>query len=279
MPLPAVRAHGAEIPPIGLGTSQLMGQVCVDAVASALWSGYRFIDTAARYENEEAVGRGLRLSGVPRGDIFLLTKVYWTHAADADFERSTEYSLRRLGVDHVDCLLIHWPNPNVPLAETVGALNRMRRRELTRHIGIANFTTALIEQAVALSEAPLVVNQCEYHPYLDQSKVLAACRSHGLGFMSYSPLRQAGPDSPLQDPVITRIAQAKGVSPGQVVLRWHIQQPGVIAIPRSGNPERIAANLALDDFSLTHNEMQEISGLARPGGRKVRPAHSPVWDA
>ena len=278
MTLPLVTANGAGIPPIGLGTSQLLKDVGVASVKSALQAGYRFIDTAARYDNEEAVGEGLRASGVARKDIFLLTKVYWTELAAADFKQSTEDSLRRLGVDHVDLLLIHWPNPKIPLAETVGALNDMKQRGLARHIGVANFTTALIEEAVRLSSAPLVVNQCEYHPYLDQSKVLAACRRHGMAFMSYSPLRQAGAGGPLEDPLIVKIAEAKGVSPAQVVLRWHLQQPGVIAIPRSTNPERIKANIDLEKFSLSDKEMAAISALARPDGRKIKPAHSPTWD-
>ncbi len=278
MPLPLVHANGAAIPPIGLGTSQLLGDTCIEAVSTALRAGYRFIDTAARYENEEAVGQGLRVSGVPRAEIFLLTKVYWTMLAAADFERSTEDSLKRLGVSEVDCLLIHWPNPKVPLAETVAALNKMQRRGLTRHVGIANFTAALIDEAVKLSDAPLVVNQCEYHPYLDQAKVLGPCRKHGLAFMSYSPLRQAAAGGPLEDTVIARIAAEKGVSAAQVILRWHIQQPGVIAIPRSANPQRIAQNIALEGFSLSDGEMASISALARPDGRKVKPAHSPQWD-
>ncbi len=278
MTLPLVTANGAGIPPIGLGTSQLLKDVGVASVKSALQAGYRFIDTAARYDNEEAVGEGLRASGVARKDIFLLPKVSWTELAAADFKQSTEDSLRRLGVDHVDLLLIHWPNPKIPLAETVGALNDMKQRGLARHIGVANFTTALIEEAVRLSSAPLVVNQCEYHPYLDQSKVLAACRRHGMAFMSYSPLRQAGAGGPLEDPLIVKIAEAKGVSPAQVVLRWHLQQPGVIAIPRSTNPERIKANIDLEKFSLSDKEMAAISALARPDGRKIKPAHSPTWD-
>jgi diketogulonate reductase-like aldo/keto reductase len=278
MALPPVTANGATIPAIGLGTSQLLGRTCVEAVSTALRAGYRFIDTAARYGNEQAVGEGLRASGIARTDIFLLTKVYWSHLAPKDFAQSTEDSLKRLGVDHVDCLLIHWPNPKVSMADSVGALNDVKRRGLARHIGVANFTTALLEEAVHLSAAPLVVNQCEYHPYLDQSKVLAACRRNGLAFMSYSPLRQASAGGPLQDPVIVRIAALKGVTPAQVVLRWHIQQPGVVAIPRSAHPERIRANLALDGFSLSDREMAEISGLARAGGRKVAPAHSPAWD-
>ncbi len=278
MTLPLVTANGAAIPPIGLGTSQLLDEVGVASVKSALQAGYRFIDTAARYENEVAVGEGLRASGVSRKDVFLLTKVYWTNLAAADFRQSTEDSLKRLGVDEVDLLLIHWPNPKIPLAETVGALNDMKTHGLTRHIGVANFTTAHIEEAVRLSAAPLVVNQCEYHPYLDQSKVLAACRRHGMAFMSYSPLRQANAGGPLEDPLIRGIAEVKRVSPAQVILRWHIQQPGVIAIPRSTNPERIAQNIDLDGFSLSDKEMADISALARTGGRKVKPAHSPIWD-
>lgn len=277
--VPIVEANGARIPAIGLGTSQLLGDTCVGAVSGALRAGYRFIDTAARYGNEEAVGAGLKASGIARKDYFLLTKVYWPDLAAADFERSTEASLKRLQVDHVDLLLIHWPNPKIPLAETVDALNRMQTRGLTRHIGIANFTTALIEQAVQLSKSPLVANQCEYHPYLDQSKVLGACRKHGLAFMSYSPLRQAGAGSPLADPVVGEIAAAHRVTPGQVILRWHIQQPGVVAIPRSSNPERIAANIDIAGFALSDGEMRAISSLARADGRKVRPAHSPQWDA
>jgi diketogulonate reductase-like aldo/keto reductase len=279
MPLPFVTANSASIPPIGLGTSRVLDDVCVKSIAGALRMGYRFIDTAARYENEQAVGEGIRASGIPRKDVFLLTKVYWADLGAADFQRSTEESLKRLGVDYVDLLLIHWPNPKIPLAETVGALNLMQRRGLTRHIGVANFTTALIEEAVKLSEQPLVANQCEYHPYLDQSKVLAACRRHGLALMSYSPLRQAGADSPLSDPVVRKIAETKGVTTGQVILRWHVQQPGVVPLPKSTNPQRQRENIEIDGFSLSASEMAAISGLARPEGRKIRPAHSPVWDA
>lgn len=272
MTLPFVSASGVAIPPIGLGTSRVLDELCVRTIADAVRAGYRFIDTAARYENEAAVGEGMRAGGVARSEIFLLTKVYWTHLAAADLVRSTEDSLKRLGVDYVDLLLIHWPNPKVPLAETIGALNSVRKRGLTRHIGVANFTTAHIE------EAPLVANQCEYHPYLDQSKVLAACRRHGMAFMSYCPLRQAGAGSPLEDPVIGAIAAEKGVTPAKVILRWHIQQPGVAAIPRSTNPQRLRENLDIGGFSLSDNEMRAISGLARGGGRKVSPQHAPVWD-
>lgn len=278
MTVPIVHANGAAIPAIGLGTSQLLGETCVQAVRAALQAGYRLIDTAARYGNEVEVGEGLRSSGVPRGDVLVTTKVYWQDLARDDFRRSVEASLERLKLEYVDLLLIHWPNPEIPLAESVAALNEAQQRGLTRHIGIANFPVRLIEQAVALSHTRLVANQCEYHPYLDQSAVLTACRRHGLAFMSYSPLRQAGAGSPMLDEVVERIARAKGVTPAQVVLRWHVQQDGVIALPRSSSPHRIAMNLDIGGFELAAAEMSAISALKRPGGRKVSPKHAPQWD-
>jgi diketogulonate reductase-like aldo/keto reductase len=278
MAIGTVRANGAEIPAFGLGTATLMGESCARCVAAALGAGYRLIDTAARYGNEEAVGEGLRASGLARDEVTVTTKVYWTDLADGDFQRSTEQSLERLGLDWVDLLLIHWPNPKIPLQVTVGALNEVKARGLARHIGVANFTTGLIEDAVRLSDAPLVVNQIEYHPYLDQSKVLETCRKHGLAVMSYSPLRQAGPGSPLEDPVVLQIAKSKGVTAAQVVLRWHLQHDDVVALPRSSNPERIRQNGDLSGFVLSTEDMAAISALARADGRKVRPKHAPVWD-
>lgn len=278
MALPDVDANGAELPALGLGTAWLEGKACVEAVAAALQAGVRLIDTAARYGNEQAVGEGLRASGLERGKMFVVTKVYWTDLAPRDFETSVEASLQRLRLSHVDLLLIHWPNPKIPLAETMPALNAAKRRGLARNIGLANFTTRLLAEAVALSDEPLVANQCEYHPYLDQSQLLAACRANGLAFMSYSPLRQAGVESPLADPVVLTIANAKGVTPAQVVLRWHVQQDGVIPLPRSSSPSRISQNAQLDDFELDAREMASISALSRPNGRKVNPPHAPEWD-
>jgi diketogulonate reductase-like aldo/keto reductase len=278
MTIATVRANGAEIPALGLGTATLMGESGARCIAAALGSGYRLIDTAARYGNEEAVGEGLRASGVPRSQVTLVTKVYWTDLAEGDFQRSAEQSLKRLGVDRIDLLLIHWPNPKIPLKETVSALNDVKSHGLASHIGVANFTTKLIAEAVQLSAAPLAVNQIEYHPYIDQSKLLEVCRKHGIAMMAYSPLRQAGPGSPLEDPVVVRIAAAKGVTPAQAVLRWHLQQGDIIALPRSSNLERIRQNADIDGFDLSADDMAAISALKRPDGRKVQPKHAPVWD-
>jgi diketogulonate reductase-like aldo/keto reductase len=269
--LDTISVHGAAIPAIGLGTWALRGAECTRAVAEAITAGYRHIDTAASYGNEEAVGAGINASGIARDEIFVTTKVWHSDLKPADLRRSAETSLRRLGLSHVDLLLIHWPNADIPLGDTLGALSDAKRQGLTRHIGVSNFSPRLIEEAVRLSSEPLVVNQCEYHPYLDQSRVRAACAKHGLAFTSYTPL---GKGDVTKEPVIQEIASARGKTPGQVVLRWHVQQPATIAIPKSSNRGRIAENLDIFDFALTDDEMRRISGLARPDGRMVHPG----WD-
>lgn len=270
-----VHAHGAEIPVIGFGTSPLKGKDCADAVAHALGVGYRHIDTAARYENEEAVSAGLRRSGVRRDDVFITTKVWWTDLAEGDFQDSTKASLRRLGIPQVDLLLIHWPNPEIPLAQTIKALCAMKKHGLARHVGVANFPSALLKEAVELSSEPLVADQCEYHPRLSQAKVLGALRDIGSAFVSYSPL---GKGVELQAEAVQAIARRHGRTPAQILLRWHIQQPGVCAIPRSSNPGRIEENFQVFDFELPEEDMTTLFGLARPDGRVIAPDFSPRWD-
>jgi diketogulonate reductase-like aldo/keto reductase len=271
-----IAANGADIPALGLGTWTLKGAECTDLVAEALKAGYRHVDTATSYDNEEAVGAGIRASGIPRDDIFLTTKIWHTDLAQGDFRRSAEASLKRLGVDHVDLLLIHWPNPKVPLADTVGALNEARAKGLTRHVGVSNFPTALLAEAIRLSEAPLVVDQVEYHPYLDQSKVYAACRAAGMAMVSYCPLHRGG-DLLSEKPVVDS-AKAHGKTVGQIVLRWHVQQEGVVAIPRTTKKARLKENLDIFDFALSGDEMASISALARPGSRICDFGFSPKWD-
>ena len=270
-----VKANGAEIPAIGLGTWQLRGEEGAAAVKSALAAGYRHIDTAAMYGNEEAVGEGLRASGVARDEVFVTTKVWPEDLAPADLRRSAEASLKRLGLSQVDLLLIHWPNAAIPLAGTIRALCEAKRAGLSRHIGVANFTVRLLDEAVSLADEPIVANQCEYHPYLDQSLVRAECRKHGAAFVSYCPIGKA---QVLSEPAIQAIAKAHRRTPAQIVLRWQVQQPGVVAIPKSGDPQRQRENFSVFDFGLTDEEMAAICGLARPGGRMVTPAWSPHWD-
>lgn len=275
MTAPLVEANGAAIHALGLGTWEATDDSCIAAVQWAIEAGYRHIDTAARYGNEEAVGQGIRASGIRRDELFVTTKVWYEDLSESNVLRSAEASLRRLGLDNVDLLLIHWPNANIPLKETIKALGRAKRDGLTRHIGVSNFPVALLDEAVARSDEPLVANQCEYHPYLDQSKVLEACRRHGLAFTSYCPL---GRGQLLSERTVLEIAERHGKTPAQVVLRWHVQQPGVVAIPKSTNRERIAENIAIFDFTLDEDEMARIHALARPDGRMIDPSWAPAWD-
>jgi len=273
-----VTVGDAAIPVIGYGTWPLKDEECARGVATALQCGYRHIDTAEMYGNEAAVGEGLRASGVPRDEIWLTTKVWWENIGDGPLQRSAEASLKRLGVDQVDLLLIHWPNKSIPLSESIRALNDAKRRGLTRHIGVSNFPTRMLDEAVALSDAPLIANQCEYHPHLDQSKVLAACRRHGMAFVSYCPLGRGAVGGVLEEPVVREIADRLGRTPAQVVLRWHIQQPNVVAVPKSANPKRIAENFDVFNFALDDADMQRLSALARPDGRVVNLEFAPEWD-
>ena len=272
-----IKANGADIPAIGMGTWTLKGDQCAELVTAAIDVGYRHIDTAAMYANEDAVGRGIAGSGIARDDIFVTTKVWWTDIAPGDLERSAEQSLARLGLGHVDLLLIHWPNPRVPVADSIGALNRVRERGLARNIGVSNFTTALLDEALRASDAPLVADQVEYHPMLNQDKVHAACRKAGMAMVSYCPLYRGG--ALFDRPEIVGPARRLGKAPAQIVLRWHVQQDGVVAIPRTTRRERLAENLAVFDFELNAAEMDAISALSSANSRICDFEFSPRWDA
>ena len=274
-PADRVSAHGVEMPVIGFGTGW-MGPDCVEVAARALASGYRHIDTARKYGTERGVGEAIRASGVARNKIFVTTKVSDESLRADDFARSVETSLEHLGLDSVDLLLVHWPNREIPLRETIGALAKAKREGLTRHVGVANFTVALLDEAVALCPEPLVTNQVEYHPYLDQSKIRAAIRRHGLILTAYCPL---GRGRLPNDPVLAEIGGPKGKTPAQVALRWALQQERIVPIPRSTNLQRIGENIDIFDFSLSDAEMARISGLTRPGSRIADPkGRAPDWD-
>lgn len=272
----SVRANGAEIPAIGLGTWTLKGSYGAEIVARAIETGYRHVDTARSYGNEREVGEGIRASGLPREEIFVTTKVWYTDIAPGDLERSTEESLGDLGLDHVDLLLIHWPNPRIELEGSIRALNAARAAGMTRHIGVSNFPTDLLSRAIEISEAPLVANQVEHHPYLDQAKVYQACRAAGLAMVSYCPLARGG--DLFAEPAIRDAAERHGRTPAQIILRWQVQKPGVVAIPRTGKIERLAENLAVGDFRLEDSEMAAIDALSRRNLRICDFGFSPEWD-
>jgi diketogulonate reductase-like aldo/keto reductase len=268
-------AHGATIPVVGFGTMELPERPA-ELVAAAIACGYRHIDTARKYGTEEHVGEGIRASGVPRADLFVTTKVTEENAREADFMRSIETSLRTLALDYVDLLLIHWPQPKVPFSETLGALAKAKRQGMARHIGVSNFTLAMLEEAVQTCPEPLVTNQIEYHAYLPQERMLAALRRHGMILTAYCPVARG---KLLDDPLIVEIARAYGRSPAQICLRWLIQQPDVAAVPRALTEAHIAEDIDIFDFSLDENDTRRVSGLRR---RQIRiadpPERAPRWD-
>ena len=270
-----IPANGANIPALGFGTYQLTGSLATDMVQAALAMGYRHIDTARMYGNEADVGRGVATSGVPRDEIFLTTKIWPDEFGHDDFLRSAERSVKNLGTVP-DLLLLHWPSKTVPLDETMAALLEARRQGLTRFIGVSNFTIPLLRMAIELSPIPLVANQVEYHPYLNQDAILPFDRKHGLATTAHCPTARG---KVMDDKVIRAIAEAHGLNPIQVTLRWLIQQDGVAAIPRTSSEAHARSNLAVLDVELSSEEMDRISALRRAGHRICDFAFSPVWDA
>jgi diketogulonate reductase-like aldo/keto reductase len=274
--LHVVEAKGARIPLLGLGTWELRGRTCARIVEQALRLGYRHIDTAQLYDNEREVSEGLRASGVARDDVFVTTKIWPSHFAAPALARAAKERLVQLRLADVDLLLLHWPNPTVPLSETVGALCEVKRAGLARHIGVSNFTVAMIEEANAVSTEPLVCNQIEVHPFLDQSMVVAACRRYGMAVVAYSPIARGDAKN---DPVLARIGRAHHKSAAQVSLRFLVQQQ-IAVIPRTSKVDRLVENAAVFDFELSKDEMAEIGKLATRDGRIVNYSYSgsPSWD-
>ena len=268
-------AHGAKMPAIGYGTMELPERGA-ELVAYAIQSGYRLIDTARKYGTEEKVGEGIRASGIAREELWVTTKVTELDAREVDFLRSAETSLKAMQLDYVDLLLVHWPQPKVPFSETLGALAKAKRHGMTRHIGVSNFTLAMLEEAVRVCPEPLVTNQVEYHAYLPQDRMLKALRRHGMILTAYCPMARG---KLLDDPILHAIAKAHGKTVGQVSLRWLIQQPMVAAVPRPLEEAHIREDLDVFDWSLTADEMGRISALRT---RQVRiadpPERAPKWD-
>lgn len=275
-PVPSINANGAAIPALGYGTYGMHGADLVKMIKAALKTGFRHIDTAQVYGNEAEVGEGVVLSGISRSEVFITTKVWVANYPTLRFARSVDESLRSLRTDYIDLLLLHWPTDAVPLADQISALNAVIQAGKVRHIGVSNFNKALLQQAVELSEIPLVTNQFEYHPYLKQSAIVAATRSAGMAVTAYCGMAVGRVFS---DPTLKEIASRyeKGIS--QVVLRWLVQQDGVAALSRTTNENRLADNLAVFDFELASEDMAAIHNLAQPNSRIVSPPGlSPRWD-
>ncbi len=250
--------HESMVPALGLGTWQMTGDDCMRAVEHALALGYRHLDTAQGYDNERQVGEGLRRSGVPRSKVFITTKVRPRFFAPEDLGPSVEESLEKLAVEHVDLLLLHWPRTDVPLEDTLGALHEVRLRGLTRHVGVSNFAPSWVERAAA--SGPIFTNQVEYHPYLSQDALLEQAESLDLTLTAYAPLARGRLDD---DATLQAIGAEHGKTPAQVALRWLLQQPRVLAIPKASSPEHQIENLSVFDFELSDDEMAQVDALDR----------------
>jgi len=262
------------MPGIGFGTLGNVGDAGSALVEAALAEGYRYIDTSRYYGNEEAVGKALARSSVPRADIWVTTKLLHPKTPpQPDIAFELDKSLRLLQTDYVDLLLIHWPNPEVSLEWALGEFAALLEQGKTRTIGVSNFPAALLRQALEIC-GDLAANQVEYHPYLNQRPLLDLMRERGIVLIAHSPLARG---AVLNDPVLQEIAKERQLSVAQVVLRWLVQQERVVAIPGVLNVEQLRENLKVLEVKLTNGEMAAISALAR-GTRIVNPPHSPAWD-
>ncbi len=256
---------GSQLPGIGFGTYPLKGQEATDAVTSALDIGYRLIDTAVNYGNEDAVGRAIAESPVPRSEITLTTKLPGRDHGYDETLRSFDASAAALGVDTIDLYLIHWPNPSVgKFTESWKAMVQLQRDHRVRSIGVSNFTREFLERLGAETGVLPAVNQIELHPYFPQNALVEYHRERGIVTEAWSPLGKRA--APYKEQVIVDIADAHGISPTQVVLRWHIQR-GVVPIPKSGNRERQLENFSLPGDDLSGDEVDAITALGRANGR------------
>ena len=251
-----VESHGARVPAVGLGTWQLTGSACYETVSTALELGYRHIDTAQLYDNEREVGRAIADADVDREAVFLTTKVSPRNAGHDALIDSTEASLERLGVEYVDLLLLHWPNPLVSAESTMAAMDRLVDRGAVSHIGVSNFPQVLLDRARDAADAPIVTNQVQFHPYKPQRGMVSHCQEEGLFLTAYSPLARG---TALSDDTVQRLADEYDRTPAQVVLRWATQHHNVAVIPKTTDPDHLAENLAVFDFKLTRSEVDELT--------------------
>jgi 2,5-diketo-D-gluconate reductase B len=245
-----------KVPALGLGTWRLSGHECVRTVEHALALGYRHIDTAQMYANEGEVGRGIRNSGVGREDVFLVTKVSTSNFSHDSVIRSTHGSLKKLGTEYVDLLLMHWPNPSVPLGETLGAMTELQEEGSVKHVGVSNFPPSMVEDAT--EHATVFCNQVEYHPYTAQDELLEQAKEMDYLLTAYSPVAKGRVS---KDATLGEIGESHGKTPAQVALRWLIQQEKVAAIPKAASENHLRSNLDIFDFELSDEDLERIFAL------------------
>jgi len=269
-----ITTGGLRMPKLGLGTWKMAGAECVRGVEAALAKGYRHIDTAEMYGNEEAVGEALAATSVPRADIHVTSKVWHEHLAPDAMRQAMETTLRKLRSDYVDLYLIHWPSPTMNLPQALETLVSLKEAGFARQIGVSNFTVALMQRAVEEVGAPIVCNQIEYHVMLDQSKVLEYARAHGIAVTAYCPLARGLLGEHRE---IAEIARKHGVSPEQVALKWLLDQDGVAAIPKAARDTSQQANFDAQKLVLDDADRAAIAKLSK-SERIVNPAFAPAWD-
>ncbi len=270
-----ITTQGVAIPRLGFGTFRMPGTDAQPVVESALALGYRHIDTAAMYENEAAVGAAIATSGVARGELFVTTKVWHDQLGPEALHRAFDASLRKLGLDHVDLYMIHWPSRDMDMAATLEALMSLRERGLTRAIGVCNFNLPMLRRAVEDIGAPLASVQLEYHPFLSQAPTLAYLRQKGIPLTAYAPLAQG---RAANDPTLASLGTKHGCSAAQMAIAWLLDQPGVAVIPKAARPESQRANLDALAIRLDDEDRAAIAALPKDQ-RFVRPPFAPDWDA
>jgi diketogulonate reductase-like aldo/keto reductase len=256
-------SNETEIPQVGFGTYRMGGYECFDAVQQALDAGYRHIDTAMAYENEAVVGRAIEVSEVDRDQVFLTTKIKG-YPEFVEYDRLLEEAqgcLDRLGTDYIDLLLIHWWNPVADMEETFAAMDRLVDEGKVGSIGVSNFWVDQLQKAVSVSDAPIITNQIEYHPYWDNSDIVRFCQENDILVTAYSPLAEG---RVANDDVLSEIGSRYGKSPAQVAIKWLIQQENVITIPKTVTPAYIRGNIDVFDFELSDHETERISELDAP---------------
>ena len=271
----ALKRQGVSIPRLGLGTFRMASNVCQPAVESALALGYRHIDTAAMYANEDAVGAAIAASGLPREEVFVTTKVWHDQLAPRAVPLALEQSLAKLKLDYVDLYLVHWPAPGMDMAATMEAMMALRESGRVRAIGVCNFNLPMLKTAIDTIGAPLACVQVEYHPFLDQSALLNYLRGKGIPLTAYAPLAQG---RAAEDATLQAIGRKHGASASQVAIAWLLEQPDVIAIPKAQRPESQQANLDALRLRLDDADRAAIAALPKTL-RYVQPAFAPDWDA
>lgn len=248
--------HGESVPTLGIGTWRMDDETARSAVSTALELGYRQVDTAQLYENETGVGQAIEAADVDREDLFVTTKINPWHRRFDPMVESVSESLEKLGLEQVDLLLIHWPNPLADLESVMAALDEAREQGLTRHIGVSNFGRDRLDRARDLADSPVFADQVQFHPFWPQRELLEYCQQEDIMLTAYSPLAHGGV---LSDELLGAVGDRYGKSPAQAALRWVIEHENVVTIPKSTSPAHLAENLELFDFALTDNEHERIT--------------------